>query len=373
MIKSSEKTSQLLADYFEIEKNKIVLLDRAFLGLYAVFKELKKTNKNKILFTSTTCPSPVFASIYAECEPIFTDISLTDYLMDEKQSIKSIDENINRLAAVVLIYTFGHTDKKIIRIKEYAKKFHIPIIEDVAQAFGGCIGKNTCGKIGDVSIFSFGYSKHIDAGAGGFMLINNKQIFDKNTLEMKIEKISRSSPDYNLEKVYKQSFYNLRKKALIDPTKFLEFNDFILMFHDIYFKKIYPDWFLINKKINNFIKNSEKEIRNINALKYKNGIDKLKLNKKIFTPKVKNDYSVYRYTILVKDYSISSQLSDFLREKGVHCSNLYLPVSRFFNNENFQNAVMFSQRCINLWVEPDLDDCYFDSTLEYISYFFTNN
>jgi predicted house-cleaning NTP pyrophosphatase (Maf/HAM1 superfamily) len=46
-----------------------------------ILKKLKGVRK-KVLYTSTTCHSPVLAASYAGLEPVFVDISLTDFLME---------------------------------------------------------------------------------------------------------------------------------------------------------------------------------------------------------------------------------------------------------------------------------------------------
>ena len=67
-------------------------------------------------------PLPVLASIFAGLEPVFVDISLSDYLMDECQTLKSIEKHKNEIAALVYVYTFYHSPKSLIKLKKSVKK-----------------------------------------------------------------------------------------------------------------------------------------------------------------------------------------------------------------------------------------------------------
>lgn len=361
-----------LGRFFSINgSQRILLVDRAFLGLYAIFTLLKRnTGKSKVLFTSNTCASPVYACIYAGMTPLFTDISLEDYLMDSDETLEIIYKYKYDLAAVVYIYIFGHTSNAILSIKKITQQYGIALIEDVAQAFGSKVGNYKTGTIGDISVFSFGYSKHIDTGSGGFILNNDPFKFDITEINTIISNSKQFENNMELSLDYNTKFYNLRKEALQNPAMFISYHNFHKRFIGLYFNKLKPDWYKIEKKIREFISDDLCTKRNDIAKRYYEGLKKEKLDIHVYSPIVKDGYSVYRYSILVDNYTISQELSDSFRANNIHCSNLYLPVSRFFFDTGFDRSIEFSRRVINLWVDSTVDNAYIKKTLQLIEQYF---
>ena len=363
-----------LSFYFNKDvENSVIRVDRAFLGLYGLFMFLKKSSsRTKVLFTSNTCASPVYACIYAGLEPVFTDISPEDFLMCENDTNKIISENADSILALVYIYSFGITSDYVLNLKPLLNKLGIILIEDVAQAIGSETRGVKTGLIGDYSVFSFGYSKHIDAGCGGFVFDNIKSDFRNNYQEI-ISTVTLSDPDKVLSEDYSKSFYTIRSSAVNDETKYQQFLNFYKKYRNLYFIKLNPDWDLIEKKTSNFFANRQRFERNRVAKYYYNELNKLKIPEGVYFPEIIDDYSIYRYTFLSVDETDSAVLSSKLRAFGINCSNLYIPVSRFFNINGFKNAVDFAKRCINLWVEPDIAvDNYLKETISVIRAHYIN-
>lgn len=341
---------KLLSRYYNLDEANILLTDRAFLGLYAIFQLLKEqTTKRKILFTSSTCPSPVFAAIYAGLEPVFVDVSLDDFLMNSNQAIAVMKSQGEQIAALVYINLFGHSNHDIFALKEITQQQNIVLIEDIAQAFGAMSDGEKLGTIGDVGLLSFGYSKQVDAGNGGALLLNNKGLFKLKDIERIITETKRFDVDQQLNKQYQDHFYSLRKKSLEDPSCYLEYASFPYLYKSLYFKKIQVDWTLVKRKTENFLTQQISKQRNDVGQQYKTDLSDL--GDVLFLPEVHDNYSLYRYSLLTENYVMSSALSDYLRKNGIHCSNLYLPVSRFYVASNFNNAQQLALRIINLWVD----------------------
>lgn len=358
-----------ISNFFEINHNKIIFFDRAFMSLFCLFKFLSKQSKRKkILFTSSTCQSPVLACYFANLKPIFSDISLDNFLMNSKETLEIIENEKNDILAVVYVYLFGNTPepKSLNSIKSKCKLNNIFLIEDVAQAFGAKCGNIKCGLIGDFSVFSFGYSKQIDGNGGGF-LINNIDI----NQNVDINKIKINYPYlFNKKQInFKKKFYQIRKKSLKNINYL---NDYMSLFDQskvLYFKKLNPDWDIIYHKLIAYNNNNMTLIRNDNASKYEYEIIKLGLDEYINVPKVNSNYSTYRYTILIdKLHSVS--LSNILRDNEIDCSNLYIPIGNVFSGENFSNSVSLFQKSINLWVTPVEFARNFDKTINILKKYF---
>lgn len=357
----------ILSGYFRNEK--ILVLDRAFLGLYIAFKTIKEaTKKNKIIFTSMTCPSPVFAAVLAGCEPVFVDINMSNYLMDFMQ-VKMILENDQNVAAVVYIYIFGHVSEDVYALRELTAKANVYLIEDVAQAFGSEICGQAAGTIGDLSVFSFGYSKQIDAGGGGALMLNSDN-FSIDTFSQQLNNVVRFEPSAALAKKYHQDFYSIRLQGLENSQTYRRYADFPFQYRQLYFKKISVDWGIAKTKLSMFVTHKEKARRNTKAATYHRAFSAKKFHDKLFLPVLNDGVCIYRYTFLAKDREDAARLSGFLRDHGVHCSNLYIPISRIYHDEGFPKAVDFAKRVINLWVDDLADDQYIEKTIQLMNKFF---
>ncbi|MCX7920747.1 MAG: DegT/DnrJ/EryC1/StrS family aminotransferase [Clostridia bacterium] len=359
-----------LSKYFN--NDNLILLDRAFLGLYAAFQVLKrKTEKRKILFTSTTCPSPVFAAVFAGLTPVFTDINMSNYLMDLDE-VKNIIDTDKDIAAIVYIYTFGHICTDILEIRDLAKSKNICLIEDVAQAFGCGISGNEAGTIGDLSVFSFGYSKQINAGDGGALMINSSE-FTMDEIQNEILHTDRYIPDAELQNEYRDEFYHIRKLGIDNAGLYSLYSKFPDKYRELYFRTIKVDWDNVRDKFTKFVRNNEKISRIVYAHAYQEGLTKNPYAHKFSLPDINEDCCIYRYTFMLKDKHEAKALSDYLRKNNINCSNLYVPVSRFYNNKGFENAVKFAEGVINLWVDDTIDKDYINATLSLIECFYKNN
>lgn len=350
-------------------QDNFILIDRAFLGLYASFINIKKkSGKRKVIFTSTTCPSPVFAAVFAGLEPVFTDINLNDFLMDYDELEHLINNGSNDIAAVVYIYIFGHISEDIFKIRNLTKNKNVYLIEDVAQGFGCEVKEIKAGFIGDLSVFSFGHSKQIDAGNGGVLFINSEE-FSRGELNDEIKNIKRYDPNAELALKYSEEFYAFRKKALDDNELFKLYNEFPNKYKELYFQKINVDWVLVRDKLEYFISHKMKQVRNERANKYHRGFMNSPYKDKMVLPNITDGASIYRYTFLVENKETAHGLSNHLRSHDIHCSNLYIPVSRFYQSKGFNHAVNFAERVINLWVDDIADDEYIEKTIKLITNF----
>ncbi len=115
--------------------------------------------------------------------PVFVDIDLDTYNI----SVDSLDKAI--------CYVIGHTDlrPKVIvsvdlfgqpadyrRIRNLANKYHILVLEDGAQGFGGKIGERKACSFGDIATTSFFPSKPLGCyGDGGAIFTDNNEWAEK--------------------------------------------------------------------------------------------------------------------------------------------------------------------------------------------------
>ena len=85
-----------------------------------------------------------------------------------------------RIAAILPVHVFG-IPGDMIRIKEIANEWNLPIVEDAAEALGSrhFIEEKDyihCGLIGELGVISFNGNKLITTGGGGVIITNNEKL-----------------------------------------------------------------------------------------------------------------------------------------------------------------------------------------------------
>lgn len=360
-----------LSRYFNLEMNgRLIEVNRAFHGLYSILSLLKqKKGGSKVLYSTTTCASPVYAASYAGLEPVFADISAKDFLMDEEETLRLIESYKDELVAIVYIYVFGHTSEAVFRIKDKCKQYGIYFIEDLAQALGSSINGIPTGLIGDFAVLSFGHSKQIDAKRGGVIINNSPDVLSNKDIQESLDSLQLAIPSQELSNSYGTNFYANRKKALANDADFALYSDFIKTYKDLYFSYGEVNWELINNKIEVYLQSDATQIRNSIAEQYRKGLKNL--SEHIYCPAICDGYSVYRYTIVLKGDTDLEDFSEYLRKNGVNCSNLYIPINRFYGDKGCPHALDFAHRCVNLWVEPTIaTDDYINNTIQLITKYY---
>lgn len=100
--------------------------------------------------------------------PVFADIDSTCTI-----SPKSIQRSISRKTkAIVVVHMFGNV-ADMDKILAIAKKHHLKVIEDCAQAVGASYNGKHAGSMGDIGCFSFNIKKAIPTGQGGMIVTSN--------------------------------------------------------------------------------------------------------------------------------------------------------------------------------------------------------
>ena len=112
---------------------------------------------------------------YLGAMPIFIDSEAETYNMCPEvleNTVESLIQKGNKPKAIIVVHSYG-MPAKIKRIAEVAKKYHIVLIEDAAEALGSKVGEQFCGLFGDYGILSFNGNKLITTGGGGALISKN--------------------------------------------------------------------------------------------------------------------------------------------------------------------------------------------------------
>ncbi|EKK1312336.1 aminotransferase LegC [Campylobacter coli] len=128
------------------------------------------------------------AIAYTGAKPVFLDIdentlSLSPKALEhflENQTYQKDNLSYNKtthkpIKACVIMHTFG-LSAHIKAIKELCEKYHILLIEDVAEALGSTYENKTLGTFGKCGILSFNGNKIITGGCGGAILSDDENL-----------------------------------------------------------------------------------------------------------------------------------------------------------------------------------------------------
>lgn len=105
--------------------------------------------------------------------PVLVEPDIETFNID----VKKIESHIGaRTKAILVVHLYGRVvfSKKL---QELAKRYHLKIIEDNAQAFGAKWHQQNAGNLGDAAGFSFYPTKNLGAlGDGGAVLTNDREL-----------------------------------------------------------------------------------------------------------------------------------------------------------------------------------------------------
>lgn len=120
-----------------------------------------------------------FATAESICQlgatPVLADIETDSFNIDPRSIEKALTE---RTAAIVPVHLFGRA-AAMDDIASIADREDIPIVEDVAQAFGARFRDRRVGTLGRASAFSFFPSKNLSGfGDGGLIVTDDDELAD---------------------------------------------------------------------------------------------------------------------------------------------------------------------------------------------------
>lgn len=124
-----------------------------------------------------TTPFTFFATAEAisivGATPIFVDVKLTDFNIDETKIEEKLTE---KTKAIMPVHIFG-SPAEMDTINKIAKKHDLYVIEDAAQAIGSEYRGKKIGGLGDMATFSFFPTKNLGTyGDGGMITTNDDKL-----------------------------------------------------------------------------------------------------------------------------------------------------------------------------------------------------
>jgi dTDP-4-amino-4,6-dideoxygalactose transaminase len=114
------------------------------------------------------------AAVSIGAKPVFVDIDLDTYTMSLESLEAVLKKRKGKIKAVIPVHLYGQC-ADMDGVLKLARKYHLKVIEDTAQAFGAEYKGKKAGTIGDCGTVSFYPGKNLGAfGDAGMVLTNNK-------------------------------------------------------------------------------------------------------------------------------------------------------------------------------------------------------
>lgn len=129
----------------------------------------------EIITTPFTFVSTTHAIVRNRLKPIFCDIKMSDYTIDEEKIEELITE---KTVAILPVHVYGNICN-VKRIQEIADRYSLKVIYDAAHAFGEKINGLGVGNFGDASIFSFHATKVFNTIEGGAVAFRDEKLYGK--------------------------------------------------------------------------------------------------------------------------------------------------------------------------------------------------
>jgi perosamine synthetase len=130
---------------------------------------------DEVIVPVFTCTATNIPLLYQGAKIIFADVQEGTLNIDPKHVKKLVN---NKTKAIVCVH-YGGLPCDMDELKDIAKQWDIPVIEDAAHALGGSYKGIPIGAVSDFTMFSFQAIKHITTGDGGMLSFKNSELRKK--------------------------------------------------------------------------------------------------------------------------------------------------------------------------------------------------
>jgi perosamine synthetase len=124
---------------------------------------------DEVLTPSLTYVATANAIRYCGATPVFVDSHPSDWNLDPDDLVRKITP---RTRAIIAVHLYGRP-APMDEIRAIARRHHLKVVEDAAEAHGARYRGAPVGSLGDVATFSFYGNKILTTGEGGMVTTRN--------------------------------------------------------------------------------------------------------------------------------------------------------------------------------------------------------
>jgi dTDP-4-amino-4,6-dideoxygalactose transaminase len=336
-----------------------LLVSRGATALYLAYEALIKLKTaeegiRRIVLPATMCHSPANVALYAHLEPVFCDVTGTDYTLDP-HCLENILRTVPGIVAVVSAGIFGHSPD-MEKIAAACKAHHVFLVDDAAQTLGGHSAGIPAAGWGEIGIYSFGHTKTVDVGWGGAILTDNEAAYTE--CRKAYEKLEGPSEKINeLRAVYSETYYTIERLTAASPVLSPLFWPFPGIFRDLYIYRLDSE-----TKAAEISKSLESLEDNISLRKqYWNTYREIiQPHSSLLFPVLREGSTPWRFTFRITGGKRNAIVQE-LRSRNIDVSTWYPSLKNRFRSSSVQNnscpvAELITNELVNLWVDPQKTD-----------------
>ncbi len=112
---------------------------------------------------------------YVRATPVFADIDPKTWCLSAQSFQECITRNTKAVIPVDLYGNMPDMDA----VRDVARHYGLPVIEDAAEAIGSEYKRNKAGSFGDTGVFSFHGSKTLTTGEGGMLVTDREDVYKR--------------------------------------------------------------------------------------------------------------------------------------------------------------------------------------------------
>jgi perosamine synthetase len=168
-----EKFERSYAQYLNVTH--AVTVTSGTTALHVALVSLGIGTGDEVILPDLTIISCPLAVHYTGAVPVVCDVDPITGCVDPSKVERKITK---KTKAIMVVHLYGHP-ADMDPILEIAKKHHLFVIEDAAEAHGALYKGKKVGGLGDVGCFSFYGNKIVTTGEGGMVVTNSDAIAQK--------------------------------------------------------------------------------------------------------------------------------------------------------------------------------------------------
>lgn len=130
---------------------------------------------DEVIMPSFTFPSTANAFVLRNAVPVFVDCRSDTLDIDERLIEEAITE---RTRAIVVVH-YGGVACEMRSINAIAARWGLAVVEDNAHGLGGQYHGRPLGSLGALAIQSFHFTKNVQCGEGGALLVDAPELVDR--------------------------------------------------------------------------------------------------------------------------------------------------------------------------------------------------
>ena len=173
MGKYHQELEQKLCEYMGAEY--VSLMVNGHLSLELVLQAMNFPEGGEVITSPFTFISTTHAIVRNQLKPVFCDIKMEDYTIDETKIEELITE---KTVAIVPIHVYGNICN-IEEIERIAYKYQLKVIYDAAHAFGEKYNNKGIANYGEASTFSFHATKVFNTIEGGAVATKDERLYEQ--------------------------------------------------------------------------------------------------------------------------------------------------------------------------------------------------